>query len=64
MCTLKTHINNSIFRKNLLKIEKIVKIFSILDKLFLKLFYCCVPLGHILVKSIKKETILYMEMML
>ena len=54
MCTLKTHINNSIFRKVLLKIEKIVKIFSILDKLFLKLFYCCVPLGYTLIKSIKK----------
>ena len=51
---LKTHINNSIFRKILLKIEKIVKIFLILDKLFLKLFYYCVPLGYILVKSIKK----------
>ena len=54
MCALKTHINNSIFRKVLLKIEKIVKIFSILDKLFLKLFYYCVPLGHTLVKFIKK----------
>ena len=51
---LKTHINNSIFRKILLKIEKIVKIFLILDKLFLKLFYYCVPLEYILVKSIKK----------
>ena len=35
---LKTHINNSIFRKILLKIEKIVKIFLILDKLSINFF--------------------------
>ena len=45
-------VNKSIFEKFLLTIKKIVKIFSILDKLFSKLVYYFVPLGHILVKSI------------
>ena len=39
MCAFKVHINESIFKKVLLKIEKIVKIFSILDKIFTKLVY-------------------------
>ena len=43
MCALKAHINKSIFRKVLLEIEKVVKTFSIPDKLFSKLIYYCVP---------------------
>ena len=34
MCAFKTYINNSIFEKILLEIEKIVKTFSIFGKLF------------------------------
>ena len=52
MCALRAHINKSIFEKVLLKIEKVVKTFSISDKLFPKLVYYCVLLGHTLVKSI------------
>ena len=37
MCALRAHINKSIFRKVLLGIEKVIKIFSIFDKLFPKL---------------------------
>ena len=44
MCVLRVHINKSIFGKVLL---------SILNKLFSKLVYYCVPLGHTSVKSIK-----------
>ena len=51
MCVLKAHINKSSFEKVLLGIEKAVKTFSIFDKLFLKLVYYCVSLGHTLVKS-------------
>ena len=45
------HINKSIFEKILLKIEKIAKTFSFSNKLFPKLVYYCVLLGHTLVKS-------------
>ena len=51
MCALRAHINKSIFGKVLLEIKKVVKTFSISDKLFPKLVYYCVPLGHTLVKS-------------
>ena len=44
-------VNKSIFKKFLLRIKIVVKTFSIPDKLFLKLIYYFVPLGHILVKS-------------
>ena len=37
MCALRAHINKSIFGKVLLRIEKVVKTFSIFDKLFPKL---------------------------
>ena len=53
MCTLKAHINKSIFGKVLLGIEKVVKTFSIPNKLFPKLVYYCVPLWHTLIKSLK-----------
>ena len=43
MCALKAHINKSIFGKVLLGVEKVVKIFSIPNKLFPKLVYYCVP---------------------
>ena len=46
MCA--SHINKSTFGKVLLGIKKVVKTFSIFDKLFPKLVYYCVPL----VKSI------------
>ena len=52
MCALKAYINKSIFGKFLLRIEKTVKTFSIFNKLFSKLVYYCVPLGHTLIKSI------------
>ena len=52
MCGLKVHINKLIFEKFLLKNKKVVKTFSILNKLFPKLVYYCVPLGHTLVKSL------------
>jgi len=39
MCALRAHINKSIFGKILLGIEKVVKTFSILNKLFPKLVY-------------------------
>ena len=53
-------INKPSFRKVLLGIEKSVKTFSIFDKLFPKLVYYCVPLGHTLVKSFfKKGLIIY-----
>jgi len=45
-------INKFIFGKYLLRIEKVVKIFSTLDKIFTKLVYYCVLLKHRLVKSI------------
>ena len=51
MC-VRTYIIKSIFEKVLLGIEKVVKIFSILNKLFPKLVYYCVSLGHTLVKSL------------
>ena len=51
MCALRAHINKSIFGKILLRIEKVVKTFSISDKTFPKLVYYCVPLGHTLIKS-------------
>ena len=43
MCALRAHINKSIFGKVLLGIEKVIKTFSILNKLFPKLVYYCVP---------------------
>ena len=43
MCALRAHINKSIFGKVLLGIEKVVKTFSISNKLFSKLVYYCVP---------------------
>ena len=49
MCVLKVYVNKFNFRKVLLGIEKVVKIFSIFDKFFSKLVYYCVPLGHTLV---------------
>ena len=52
MCALRAYINKSIFGKILLGIEKNVKIFSIFNKLFSKLIYYCVPLGHTIIKSI------------
>ena len=39
MCDLRVYINKFIFEKILLEIEKVVKIFSIFDKLFPKLVY-------------------------
>ena len=54
MCALRAHINKSIFGKVLLGIEKVVKTFSISNKLFPKLVYYCVPLGHTLVKPLLK----------
>ena len=59
MCALRAHINKSSFGKVLLGIEKVVKTFSISDKLFPKLVYYCVPLGHTLVKSKKTYKILF-----
>ena len=56
MCALKIYINKFIFKKVLLGIEKVVKTFSISDKLFPKLVYYCVPLGHTLVKSYSNPT--------
>ena len=56
MCALRAHINKSIFGKVLLEIENVVKTFSISDKLFPKLVYYCVPLGHTLVKSYSNPT--------
>ena len=47
------NINKSFFRKVLSGIEKIVKIFSIFDKLFSKLIHYYVPLKHLALKSIK-----------
>ena len=46
------YINKFVFENFLLRIKIVVKTFSIPDKLFLKLVYYFVPLGHILVKSI------------
>ena len=54
MCALRAHINKSSFGKVLLGIEKVVKTFSISDKLFPKLVYYCVSLRHTLVKPLKK----------
>ena len=45
MCALRAYINKSSFEKVLLGIEKVVKTFSIFDKLFPKLVYYCVSLG-------------------
>ena len=44
MYVFRAHINKSIFGKVLLGIVKVVKTFSIPDKLFPKLIYYCVPL--------------------
>ena len=52
MCGLKVHINKLIFEKFLLENKKVVKIFLIFNKLFSKLVYYCVSLGHTLVKSL------------
>ena len=49
------HINKFIFEKVLLEIEKVVKIFLIFNKLFSKLVYYCMLLGHTLVKFIMKK---------
>ena len=59
MYALRAHINKSIFGKVLLGIEKVVKTFLISDKLFSKLDYYCVPLGHTLVKSLLLNCCLY-----
>ena len=48
---IKNLINKSIIGKFLLGIEKVVKTFLISNKLFPKLVYYCMPLGHTLVKS-------------
>ena len=55
MCVLRIHINNFIFGKILLRIKKVVKTFSIFNKLFSKLVYYCMSLGQILVKSFDKN---------
>ena len=44
--TLKYTLINLFLKKMLSEIEKIVKIFSISDKLFLKLVYYCMLLEH------------------
>ena len=49
------YINKFIFEKVLLEIEKVVKTFSIFNKLFSKLVYYCMLLGHTLVKFIMKK---------
>ena len=51
MCAFKTYINNSIFEKVLLEIEKIVKIFSIFNKFFSKLIYYSLPKGTVVLHS-------------
>ena len=61
MYDLRVYINKSIFEKFLSKIEKIVKIFSISDKFFLKLVYYCMLLEHTLVKSLKESKIYIKE---
>ena len=43
MCVLRAYINKFIFEKILLKIEKVIKTFSISDNFFSKLIYYCVP---------------------
>lgn len=45
MCVLRAYINKFIFEKILLKIEKVIKTFSISDNFFSKLIYYCVPLN-------------------
>ena len=52
------NVNKFSFGKVLLGIEKIVKIFLISDKIFPKLVYYCVPVGHTLVKSFNKIAII------
>ena len=48
MCALRAHINKSIFGKDLLGIEKVVKTFSIPNKIFPKLvYYLCALRTHI-----------------
>ena len=49
---IKACINKFIFEKVLSKIKRIVKIFSIFDKLFSKLIYYCVSKEHTIVKSL------------
>ena len=55
MYDLRVYINKFIFEKFLSKIEKIVKIFSISNKFFLKLIYYCMLLEHTSVKSLKEK---------
>lgn len=45
--------NKLIFEKVLLRVGRVVKIFSISNKFFLKLVYYCMSLKYILIKSIK-----------
>lgn len=59
--TLKYTLINLFLKKMLSEIEKIVKIFSISDKLFLKLVYYCMLLEHTWVKSLKESKIYIKE---
>ena len=59
--TLKYTLTNLFLKKMLSKIEKIVKIFSISNKFFLKLIYYCMLLEHTLVKSLKESKIYIKE---
>ena len=59
MCALRAHIKLFIFENIFLEIEKAVNAFSILKNIFSKNENYCVPLGHILTKSINKiETLM------
>ena len=49
---LRAYINKSVFGKILSEIEKIIKTFQFSIKLFPKIIYYCVPLRHVLVKSL------------
>ena len=54
MCALRAHIKPSIFRNIFLVIEKAINTFSILEKIFLNMINYSVPLGHTLIKTLKK----------
>ena len=51
MYALRAHINKSIFEKVLLRIEKVIKTFSIFDKTFPKLVYYCVHINKMLLSK-------------
>ena len=56
-------LTNPFLEKIYRELKKLSKLFQISIKLYWKMVYYCVPLGHTIVKCIKKNIIIDVEFM-